>query len=540
MDYDWILTDFAAVLPADKASTAARPGIWQLVDYRTAEFSGKLIMANPDVAAPEIAIPLPLQGRYDIYLGFFESYCDRLKVKLASDRCYERLAPSFPIATTFGFQDVYWRTLELTGEERILIKQDTNFRAAVGYVLARKAEETPQGHGRYLLHVTDDGYPSNWGEPDDNEDHAWLVEPLTGLGLQYLSLGIDICGLANYATRHDSLRIPTEKILNENTFVGEIYKLAMEVVDKEIKEGYQVPRRYYELVQQQGVQALGYSRMAHIHASPPYDALYSTFYDAHPEFHCIDISGEPVNRLSYAFPEVRQEIIKLFTEQVEMGGNGVNDVFVRGLPTVCYEQPVRDRFREIYGEDCTALPENDPRAQAVRTEFMTTFMREQRQALDAAGAGRKINILVSVPATRAACEFYGLDIPTWVKEGLIDILCPYQFGFDANPVPLEMDFFTQAVQGTGILLLPYINTWRDNAESMLKYAMTLMAHPIDGFSVWDAVNLIDRNLQRVYLSLGNLAAMQAALEKIQTGPTHREVIILDGTLHNKYNYGWNF
>jgi len=541
MSYDWILTDFSTVLPAEKASRAARPGIWQLADYRTDELTGTLIMANPDVAAPEIAITLPLQGRYEIYLGFFENFGDRLKLKLPSDRCYERLAPSQPFGTGPNFQDVYWRTLDLTGNEQILIKQDGAFRAAVGYIMAKKVADEPlQRHGRCLLHVTDDGFPSNWGKPDDHEDESWLVEPLMHLGCNYISLGIDICGLANYPTRHDSLRIPLQEILDNDVFAWEHAKLAVELMLECEADGYQVPKRYYELVQQQGAQALGYSRMAHIHASPPYDAMYSTLYDAHQEYRCIDISGVAVNRLSYAFPEVRQEFAKLFTEQVEMGANGVNMVFVRGLPAVLYEEPVRARFQELYGEDCMQLPENDPRAQKVRMEFVTTFMREQRKALDAAGSGRKINILVSVPATREICEFYGLDIPTWIAEGLIDILCPYKFGIDAGAADLEMDFFCQMVQGTSVLLLPYINTWRDTAESCLQTAIDLMKYPIGGFSVWDAVSCIDRSRQTVFLSLGDAEAMQAALEKIRAGATHRYLITQDDTLVNKYHFGWNF
>lgn len=543
MPYDWILTDFSTLLPVEKAGVDAKPGQWQLVDYRTETFDGVMIMANPDAAAPEIAISLPLQGYYEIYLGFFENYGDRLRVKLSTDRCHEVLVPSQPYGATFSFQDVYWRTLELTGAEQLLITQDHEYRACVGYILARKVDALPQPrHGNRLLHVTDDGYPSNWGRPETHEDQSWLVEPLRRFGADYISLGIDMCGLANYATRHDSLRYPCRELLQGMTHTGEIYRLALDIIQQNIDEGYQVPRRYYELVHQQGGQAFGYSRMAHISAPPPYDTHFSTLYHAHPEYRCVDIGGSLVNRLSYAFPEVRQAFATLFSEQVEMGADGVNMVFVRGLPGVCYEAPVRERFLELHGEDCTRLPEDDPRAQAVRAEFMTTFMREQRQAIDAAAAvqGRAASIIATVPATRAICEFYGLDIPTWVSEGLVDVLCPYQFNYDAGVAKLEMDFFVEAVRGSKITLLPFINTWRDSAESMLRYALELMQWPIDGFSVWDAVSSIDRNCQAVFYSLGDRDAMEIALAKLQTGPTHRQVVEVQGTLVNKYNFGWNF
>jgi hypothetical protein len=391
----------------------------------------------------------------------------------------------------------------------------------------------------FLLHVTDDGWPSNWGYPEDNEDHVWMLEPYNRLGAKIVSFGIDMVGMANYATRHDSLRVPAAEIDREyaGTFAYEHSGKEWKIIAEEIRDGFQVPRLFATRCRELGMRPFGYSRMAHLQPPPPYEAVQSLFYQAHPEYRCIDIDGLPVCRMSIAFPEVRAEFLKLFTEQVEMGVEGVNNVFVRGLPMVLYEQPVRERFRELYDEDLTRLPEDDPRAQAVRSEFMTTFMREQRAAMTAAGRGQ---IIATVPATRAVCEFYGLDIPTWIREGLIDILCPYEFGQDAGALPLEMDFFCQAVNGSPVKLLPFINTWRDSAESMLEKALRYHQLPIDGLSVWDANSSIDRRRRLAIASLGSTDAIRDAITRIKTGPAHRHLITYNGVKENKYHFGWNF
>lgn len=545
MDYDWILTNFEEILPPEKASRKAKVGSWQLVDYTTADFAGTLILANPTVGAPEVSIQLPLTGRYDLYLGFLVSFGDRLKVKLAGDRCYERLSISVP-AESPAFQDVFWRTLELTGKESLVLKQDTGIytevgiRAAVGYILAKKAQDRPAHHNAgHLLHVTDDGWPSNWGFPEDHEDHVWMIEPYNRLGAKIVSFGIDIVGMANYATRHDSLRIHAEEDYREfqGTFPYEHSAKELPIIAEEIREGFQVPALFAERCREQEIRPFGYSRMAQLQPPPPYQSSQSPFYQAHPEYRCLDIDGTPVCRLSIAFPEVRAQFLKLFTEQVEMGVEGINNVFVRGLPMVLYEQPVCDRFRELYDEDITRLPEDDQRSQAVRAEFMTAFMREQRTAMEAAGKGQ---IIATVPATRAACEFFGLDIPAWVREGLIDILCPYEFGFGPDPLPLEMDFFCEAVKGSEVKLLPFINTWRDSIESSLEKALSYHQWPIDGLSVWDANSSIDRRRWIAFTSLGSEEAIRYAITRIKAGPTHRPVVTYNGVKENKYHYGWNF
>jgi hypothetical protein len=541
MPNNWLLTNFEKALPAGKITRSGRHGTWHVMNYRTEDgLNGVLIMANPDARAPDIEIKLPLKGRYDIFLGCFRDYCDRLQVRLAGERCYDRLVYSYPYGKNPCFQDVFWRTVELDGSARLQIRQDASFRASVGYILARKTKRPSSVKRDYLLHVTDDGFMANWGVPRNREDASWIVEALARVGAQYVSRGYDcLCGMAAYYTRHASLQVDTANALRA-TSPAPIYREGFEILRDFQKARYAVPRRYYEFARQQGIQPLGYSRMAHIHAPPPWDAHGSRFYDDHPEFRCVDISGAPVCRLSIAFPEVRRAFFKLSTEQIEMGATGINNVFVRGLPMVLYERPVRERFRKVHGREMMRLPENDRRAQAVRAEFMTAFMREQREALDRA-AGRHATVMVTVPSDRPVCEFFGLDIPGWIREGLIDILCPYRFGFDADYRKLDLNFFCRAVKGTNVLLLPHVRTWSDNLSQMMANALNYSRYPIDGFSVWDA-GTTDPVSRACTEGLATKQGIREAIRRLKKGPHHRPIIMAnqDGTLMNKYHFGWTF
>jgi len=540
VDFDWITADFEAVIPATGRSRQSRPGLWQIAEYQTQQFSGKLAVANPDSRPPEIRIALPLKETYDLFFGMQEEFCDRIKVKLASDRAFDRLCHSRHLAKSQGaFQEVFWRTATLDGKETLIIRQDPGLRVSLGFVAARRAKVGPEPLAKkdYLLHITDDGFPGNWGAPEDDEDAVWQVEPCARLGVDIISLGTNIAGMANYPTRHDSLRIPTSEMLKE-TFPASVYEIAWRNMADDARAGRNVPRRYFALAKENGMRTFAYARMAHLHCSPPYDAFRSEFFDAHPEFRCIDIDGVPVNRLSIAFPEVRLEYIKLFAECVELGADGINAVFVRGLPLVLYEEPVREAFRKRHGKEIIDLPENEPSAQAMRAEFVTAYMREQREAMQEAGRGRKIAIMAIVPATKDVCDFFGFDIARWVKEGLVDILCPYRWGVDASDVALEMDFFCAAVRDTRVQLLPFINavSVKDPVD-FLERAIALCKWPIDGLSVWDAI-LRGPGFYDAFRNLGSLDAMRETIERLKAGPRHHHVRTLNGVKNDKYHFGW--
>lgn len=536
---DWFLSELKSVVPADRVDADGRPGTWQPVPYRAAGFRGVMLAANPDSQAPEIEITLPLTGRYDLILGMFRNFGDRLLVRLAGERCFERLAYSHPFGEGPCFQDVRWRTLALDGGARLQIRQDGTHRAAFGYILARPVRENLPAEREFMLHVTDDGFPSNWGTPLDHEDASWCVEALSRLGPRFVSRGCDWAGMAMYPSRHAQLNYDCERALKLTSAHGHA---PLEILREFQQSGYSVPRRYYEVARQCGLVPLGYSRMAHTRAAPPHNTFFSTLYDQHPEWRCRDIGGDPVSRLSLAFPEVRQAFLSLYTEQVEMGAAGINNVFVRGLPMVLYEAPLRERFRELHGGDMTRLPENDPRAQTVRAEFVTAFMREQRAAMDRA-AGGAATIMVTVPATQAVCDFYGLDVSTWIQEGLIDSLCPYRFGFvSEDHRALDLDFFCGLVKNTHVLLLPHVRTWADDVKTLLANAERYAGWPVDGFSLWDGVpRLIDPVWRTAMEGLGSRAGIRDAACEIARGPHHRPVRSVgnDGALLGKYPWGWN-
>ena len=90
------------------------------------------------------------------------------------------------------------------------------------------------------------------------------------------------------------------------------------------------------------------------------------------------------------------------------------------------------------------------------TPLMTDLMRETRAGLDAAGEGRDrlIRFAARVPTTIGGSERLGLDVRTWVREGIVDTVVPSCFfGQDTEE---DVGEWMDLVSGTGVQVYPAI------------------------------------------------------------------------------------
>ena len=112
--------------------------------------------------------------------------------------------------------------------------------------------------------------------------------------------------------------------------------------------------------------------------------------------------GTPVEKASYAFPEVRAHMLAIIRESARMFDiDGISLAFNRGPLFVAYEQPVLDDFRKEFNADARVLPLDDPRLQRIRASYLDTFVRDVRRALDEVGAakGKRLELSALVRRT---------------------------------------------------------------------------------------------------------------------------------------------
>ncbi len=90
--------------------------------------------------------------------------------------------------------------------------------------------------------------------------------------------------------------------------------------------------------------------------------------------------------------------------------------------------------------------------------LLTEFTRKTRKQLDAAAKRRgreRLLLGVRVPQTLEECEYLGLDVATWISEGLVDFVVPSDFMHsDTN---MKTEDFVKLAKGTNCKIYPAIH-----------------------------------------------------------------------------------
>ena len=92
-----------------------------------------------------------------------------------------------------------------------------------------------------------------------------------------------------------------------------------------------------------------------------------------------------------------------------------------------------------------------------RQPVMTGFVQRIREMLDRRGAQKQKNLTlgVMIPQTLEECHSLGYDIPTWIREGIIDYICPCDFGYPDFNAPYEE--FSGLTRASNCLLYPTLS-----------------------------------------------------------------------------------
>ena len=146
------------------------------------------------------------------------------------------------------------------------------------------------------------------------------------------------------------------------------------------------------------------------------------------------------------------------------------------------------------------FPTNESRRKA---PILTELMQRIRDMLDTEGntRGRSLILGVWTPQSVGECLDLGMDVPTWVRAGIIDYVVPGDFG--SNDMNMACDEFSQLTRDSACRLYPAIHP----RPSRRHHPRTLLSQPAhraavrnfyalgaDGFALfnyiyhWDAHN----------------------------------------------------
>lgn len=243
-------------------------------------------------------------------------------------------------------------------------------------------------------------------------------------------------------------------------------RLAAESIQRLLAGGVDPLAVIAERAKQDGIAAFASVRM-NAYMTPPWDAVFNgSFWKRNRDKCILSPQGWSYANLSYAYPEVRKWYLDVVTETAERDIMGVNLDFLRHPPFFGVEKPLVDGYGARYGQ----APPADPTWWAgtltpevlaqhkeceawwrYRAELMTDLMRRIRAKLDTAEQRLGHPIHVSVRIDHRYYLPQGLDIETWIKEGLIDVLIVSQEtagGFEIDLAP-----FRKMIEGTNCKLI---------------------------------------------------------------------------------------
>lgn len=257
-----------------------------------------------------------------------------------------------------------------------------------------------------------------------------------------------------------------------------------------------------------GLDVHAYIRLTNLNRAP-----YCEFWHKHPELRgswpVLDKqTGKLIrmtpnsNLLSFAYPEVRTFYVQMCKQIVDAGARGLLLDLLRHPPICNFEAPVTDRLKERHGLDVWSLIKTkadvrhflsrDPRGQAIQREFFEAFLKELRQAVGP-------TVEISVRSRNA--DGFALDGEKFVKAGLVDTILDSSYGAGvALPRPeIEKTLAAVGNKGRAFAVTEPFNvdptTWTKkpgglDAPGLLALAKLYHEKKVHGFGVYESASFI--------------------------------------------------
>lgn len=497
-------TDLSKVEPAAALITGKRQkGKWKMIPFSTADMKGTALSIYSGTNPPVVKVALAERGWHAVYVGLattsggFNIDGNGIKAKLSDEPVFKRMANNLALMKNRRavIQECYLTVANLSGQS-VEIAPMPGLPATVCYVKvvpltdAEVTASRAQSKQRTSI-ATFDGH--SW---------IWPFKPTTAEELAEEFRGYEETDIGKWwfqVTGADLVCYPSKV----GTYAGEgtvdfpngtyaIYTKSLETLFKKGVNPLKVAR---DAAKAQGTEFHVMLRPAGWVGSMPYEETFnSKFFYAHPEWRCMDRDGTPTFFMSYAVPEVRRHLIEVFRETLELQPEGVGFLFNRGMPLMLWEDAFCERFKAMHNADAKAVEDDDPRIHAARAAIMTDFMTEVRALLDetAAKQGRKERYKISLGtfAKEADNQRWGLDLPNWIQQGLVDDLATtwfaYHTSFEKTPGKIDMEYYRRITKGTKTKAYPMVIAWKTGKpKELCKQAAGYLAAGDPGVAIWD-------------------------------------------------------
>ena len=435
-----VLNDVGAFIPQSAVSTDASKTQWKKVNDPGSP-SGWRLEADHAVVAPDIELPLNVEGIYDVYIGVYmpDSLTSGVHVR-ADNEPYFFFVKGWCDEKYPAYHETLYQTMDCTGR-KLVFRQANAVCAYITHVklVPRKTiPELPPATKQTLgLSCTFHDYYF-YGQRQGDVTSEAIVKSHELCGLTEL---VFCCG-RSVLTYETKIGTP-HKREKMRPRTGLLAKCAQE----------QCPLgKAIAAAKDRGITLSGRLSMnCHYHGSYE-NALTSQFVLDNPQMHAKRRNGSVDNhRMCYGYPEVRAERVAILRETVELGCDHLFLDCRRYMPMTQWGDPLVESFRKKYGVDPKTLKEDDPLWQTWlrhRAGFFTMVLRDLKKTLHETGRD-EVTVTVRIHAVPIAKTLeQGAEIDIFVKEGLVDRIVLGEK--DSRDIAGE---YLDLVKGTGVKVL---------------------------------------------------------------------------------------
>jgi len=477
-------------------SPVASPGHWRTVPYQAEGFSGVMLGCGEATCPRPACLHLGTTGLHRIWLGLYAWGSAAIRVRLTRDLCCTRVsAPPYSVLDPPVLHEVLWKMCDLTGQDLWLegAYDREPMAGALAYLRLEPVESLPEAqpepHVWRGMCLSNDGCGVFRRGPHTRpEDLLETLETVPDSScMRSLLWGNGNADSCNYPTRVGN-PLFLQKWLDPHTTGDGAFGLPNARQWQE--PGWDSMRLVRDYTRRRGWELHVYIRMEAFAGSYPHeDLVWSQFFYDHPDWWCLDRDGNPVNRLSYAVPEVQDHMLELIAEIGAYEPDGICLCLTRGIPVVLYEPAMVAGFERQHGVDPRALDEVDARWLDYQAGIFTSFVERVRERMEP-----RQRLSAMVPGNESECRRWGLDVATWVRQGLVQDLYPVGQQFNAanthydTPAALDFGYF-QGLEGRDrVRLIPCFYTWtlyRNDPVEFRRLVRSMLDQGADQYCIWD-------------------------------------------------------
>lgn len=405
---------------------------------------GRALLAGPSVSPPPLTASPNLEGVHRIFVGIGNG--DGIVAQLSGDEMPTfRMRQATISRTPFHLclsgeqqsREVELHTAEMSGRTLTLSRfPDSLARTVIDYVRFEKLDQAGAAAWREqerrspcirlsgFNDIADIARFTSVRDPDPAAYEANLWEH-ANCGIRKVFWRID-GQCSDFPCTTNTMRYPSARVHGvfypHSKAYGRVLK-KVDILDLAVKAA----RRY-------GLKLYGWMRFNNYTGN-----VQNDFFRNHPEYHDQSPSGRNLGKLCLAAEAVRQHKIDILVEAASYGLDGLCLGFLRHPPILLYAPVLVEGYEKQYGEPpprdrddpdpycrevLPCMDEAHVRWYAYRAKFMTQFGRDLRAALRQKGMG---HVRIAIWVRPNHCLFDGIDMQTWLAEGLCDEVVADQY-----------------------------------------------------------------------------------------------------------------